>query len=563
MNGLAADSAWLEPVPWLPALAPLWPLALLAALALPPLRTTVLGLARWAALPALLIAIAAPAAALPLPGLLLGGSLQLDAAGRWLLAAVGLLWLAAGWLAEDWLRTPTRATAFLLAMVGALWLTLAGDLPSVLAASVLAAYPLYCLLGGTRGGRVLLVSVVIADLLVLEALLLLAKGGAGLELAALQTALAEAKGHGIVLTLLLLGFGAKAGLMGLHYWLAPATQEAPAPQLAQMVAFTLAAGLLPLLRLLPLADAHWPSAAALLAWLTLAGCLWAAAAGLLQATPRALTAYTLSALTTLWLGLMALGLDQPAAGAASVPVEGVVLPTVFALSGVGVGALLLAGGATQRHGRLVGWLLALLSALLAALAVLGALLVTTAGGDAVHHPLIGALVCTGLLLGASVGAAAGRACAPGSGRESSVSAMLVAAGLVMLVLGLLSLSAAPPAAGGWPLDRLVAPGAALLGGFAAGPITRRLLARLPRIPPGDVLVIIGYLSARLVGAWRRLGAVIGGWRNGLITAGAQVYQRLDRLSTPENAERRLRRWSTATLLLLLTGVVLALLVRSG
>ncbi|WP_295542524.1 proton-conducting transporter membrane subunit [uncultured Thiohalocapsa sp.] len=562
MNGPGADMAWQLPVPWLTVLAPLWPLALLAALALPPLRAPALRLAPWAALPALLVAIAAPAAVLPLPGLLLGGSLLLDATGRWLLAAVGLLWLAAGWLAADWLHTPPRATAFLLAMAGALWLPLAADLPSFLAASVLAAYPLYGLLGGGRGGGGLLVSVVIADLLILEALLLLAKGGAGLDFGSLRTALAAGDDHVIVLALLLLGCGAKAGLMGLHYWLAPAAQAASSPQLAPMVAFTLAAGLLPLWRLLPITSVHWPSAAALLAWLTLGGCLWAVVAGLLQSASRALIAYLLSALAALWLGLMGmgmgLGLDPSAAP------DGIrgFLPAAFALSGIGVAALLLADGAAARHGRLVGWGLALACALLIVGAVLGALLVNAAGGDAPEFPLLGSLVCVGLLLGASV-AAAGGARSPERGGAHRVSAALVAVGLVLLVLAVGSLAAMAAAADAWSPHRLGAPVAALLGALAAGPGAAALLARLPRMPAGDLVVVLAASTARLVAGWDRLGTSVAGWREGLGMAGERMRHRLTRLRTLEQAEAGLRRWSTATLLLLVTAAALALLVRSG
>jgi len=72
-----------------------------ALVLLPGLRAPLARLAPWAALPALLIAVAAPEATLPLPGVLLGASLALDAAGRWVLGGVALLWLIGGWLAAE------------------------------------------------------------------------------------------------------------------------------------------------------------------------------------------------------------------------------------------------------------------------------------------------------------------------------------------------------------------------------------------------------------------------------------------------------------------------------
>jgi hypothetical protein len=546
-------------MPWLPGLAPVWPLTLLAALALPPLRGAVARLAPWAPLPALLIAIAAPQSTLPLPGLMLGGSLQLDATGRWLLAAVALLWLAGGWLARDWLCRPRRAAAWLLAMAGALWLPLAGDLPSALAASVLAAYPLYGLLGGGRGGRVLLASVVIADLLILEAVLLLAKGGAGLDFDAMAAALAETRDRDVVLALLLLGFGAKAGLMGLHYWLAPAMEDAPARLLGPTVAFTLAAGLLPLLRLLPLGEAPWPSAAALLPWLALAGGVWAVAAGLLQATPRAGTAYLLSALASAWLGLLGLGLAAPASTTALTGV----LPPAMALSGLGVAALLLAGGAPDRQGRLAAWALALLAALLAMLAVLGAALPATGGGDTLHGPVMGSLACVGVLLGASAGLPAGRGQRPLAVPEQRAAAVLVAGGLCMAVLATLSAPVTPSAAAVWSDNRVILTITALFGGVAVGLAAVAALARLPRVPAGDLLVPIERAIAGLVAAWTRLGAVMGHWSDRLDRVVGQMRRSLGRQAAIDGGEARLRRWSTATLLLLAVGAAVALLVQQG
>jgi formate hydrogenlyase subunit 3/multisubunit Na+/H+ antiporter MnhD subunit len=557
MSGLAADAAWLGPMPWLPVLAPVWPLALLALLVLPPLRGAVARLAPWAPLPALLIAATAPQSTLPLPGLMLGGSFQLDDTGRWLLAAVALLWLAGGWLARDWLCRPRRTAAWLLAMAGALWLPLTGDMPSALAASVLAVYPLYGLLGGGRGGRALLASVIIADLLILEAVLLLAKGGAGLDFESLRAALAEAQGRDVVLALMLLGFGAKAGLMGLHYWLPPTLVEARSRLLGSVVAFTLVAGLLPWLRLVPVDGLPWP-AAALLPWLALAGCGAAAVAGLLQAAPRALTAYTLSALATLWLGF-GLGLHGPVSAARLTDA----LPAGLALSGVGVGALLLAGGTTASHGRLAGRALALFASLPVALAVLGAALAAAAGGDAVHWPLLGSLVCVGMLLGASATAAAGGAHLAACGPTIRASALLVTGGLVMATAVVFSLSDALPPPAEWPGDRIIALSGALLGGIAAGPLAVTALSRLPRVPAGDLLLMIERVAAGLVAASQRLEVAVGHWRDRLDAVIGRLRWRLGRLGAAEATEAWLRRWSTATLLLLVAGVAVALLARPG
>jgi hypothetical protein len=540
---------------WLPALAPAWPLALTLALVLPPWRRPVLALACWAGLPALLIAIAAPPAEQPLPGLLLGASLQLDDAGRWLLAAVALLWLAGGWLAADWLSLPRRAAAFLLAMAGALWLPLTGDLPSLLAASVLAAYPLYALLGGGRGARALLVSVVIADLLILEALLLLAKGAAGLDFVSLRAALAEAHERTVPLALLLIGFGAKAGVTGLCYWLVPVLTDARARHLGPTVAFALVAGVLPLLRLLPLGEAQWPAVAALLPWLALAGCAWSMMAGLLQAAPRAVTAYTLAALATLWLGLLGLRLEAPEASTA----VSAAFPAMLALAGLGLTALLLASDVVGRRGRIGARLLAVL---LIAPAVLGTTLLTPAASEAAQWPMVGSIGCVGILLGASVTAALGSGHQPRADRASLAGTTLVIAGFGLAALDLASRSGGLPPIDGSHGDWVIAPTAALLTGLALGPVAVRTLAQLPRVPAGDLFTVIEPAAIGLVRAWRQLGRGVELWRD-------RFYQRLalarPRADAPPGMlgriEALLRRWSTATLLLLVAAAAAALLAR--
>lgn len=556
MNAVGAEAG----LPMLlPALVPLWPLALLVALIFPPGRGLVLRLTPWAALPALLVAVAAPPAVLPLPRLLLGVSLRLDTSGRWLLAAVALLWLAGGWLARGWLCEPRRAVAFLLAMSGALWLPLASDLPSTLTASVLAAYPLYGLLGGRRGSRVLLASVVVADLLLLEATLLLVQAGAGLDFEALGEALVELESRNILFALLLLGFGTKAGLMGLHYWLAPTMAEAPSRALGPATAFVLAAGLLPLLRLLPLGGPAWPLAGAALSWLALVGGVWAVAVGLLQASPRARTAYALSALSSLWLGLLGLGLAVPASSTALIGV----LPSATALFGLGVAALLLAGGVSGRHGRHEAQALALLSALLAMLAVLGAMLPAAASSDVLHWPIMGSLACVGIMLGASARLPMDAERRPVPGPDQRTAALLVASGLCLALVAIPSRVEVLLTVDAWSVDPVIPAMTALFGGGGVGFAAAAALARWRRVPAGDLLILIERAIAGLVVAFDQLGAGIAVWRDRFQGVTGQIARGIAEQTAIDGAEKRLRRWSIATVLLLILGAAVALLARPG
>jgi formate hydrogenlyase subunit 3/multisubunit Na+/H+ antiporter MnhD subunit len=546
----------LEPMAWLPGLAPLWPLLLAAALVPAALRAPVLRMAPWAALPALLIAVLAPQTLQPLPWLLLGTTLQLDDAGRWLLAALSLLWLAAGWIVAERLRSPRRAAGFLVAMSGGLWLPLTGDLPSALAASTLAAYPLYGLLAGLNGGRVLLVSVVIADLLILEALLLLAKDGAGLDFASLRAALAQTHERNFLLALVLIGFGAKAGAMGLHYWLASAVAGARAWLLAPLVGFVIAAGALFWLRLLPLGDVQWPAVAALMQWLGLAGGGWAVLAGLLQATPRASLAYALSALTMLWLGLLGLSLGRPAEAAAGMSA---VFPPALALTGLAMASALLGSLAPARAARAV---LVPLSALLISVTALAAALLAGAGTGDARWLVLGAIACVGVLLGASAVSAVRVDGASEANRETLAAAALLAAGCVMAAFASPALSPMLASLDEWRLDSVAALPAALLAGLVGGAIAGPASAWLPRAPAGDLLVALERTVSLLVAAWERFGAALERRRDRLYRSAGQARVVARRNHPASAIEALLRRWSIATLLLLLSAAAAALLLAS-
>jgi hypothetical protein len=86
---------------------------------------------------------------------------------------------------------------------------------------------------------------------------------------------------------------------------------------------------------------------------------------------------------------------------------------------------------------------------------------------------------------------------------------------------------------------------------------------LPRIPAGDLLTLIEYAAAGLVTAWHRLGAIAGQWRDRFQTVAGQMRRHLAEQRAIDNAEARLHRWSTATLLVLVVGTAVALLAQPG
>ncbi|WP_111415559.1 complex I subunit 5 family protein [Billgrantia lactosivorans] len=388
------------------ALAPLWPLLVMLnaglrlALALsrsgPRRGRPRLELldAVWlsAPLPALLLALWPGELALSMQSWMLGGVWQLDAMRRpWLLFAA-LLWLLAGGYARGYLadeRRRARAgegtarrrlTAFALlwplTLAGNLLLILAEDIPSFYLGFVtmtLAAYGLVVHAGGREarlGGFSYLVLALVGEGLILMGLLWSAGSAEALTLSGLRTAIAEAEQGLWMATLLWLGFGVKAGVVGLHVWLPLAHPVAPTPASAVLSGVMVKAGVLGWLSTLPLGVVE-AGLAPLGGWITgagLAGAFVAAVLGVCQRHPKAVLAYSSVSQLGMLASLVGVGLSEPSLWPALLaPV------TLFAgHHGMTKGALFFGVGVSEHPPRLPAWLIWPLLAL-PALSLSGAL----------------------------------------------------------------------------------------------------------------------------------------------------------------------------------------------
>jgi len=363
--------------------------------------------ARWlmvaAPLPALLAAaLLPPGSSLSLPWLLLGSELGLDATGRVFLLFSALLWLAASLYAAGSCAGDREAARFrvffLLAMAGNLGLIVAQDIVSFYVAfSVmgLAATGLVAHRGSLRARRAArryLAWTIAGELLLFVAVVMLAaQHGGGLAFSVLQSN----PPAGLVTALLLIGFGIKLALPGLHLWLPQAYAAAPAPAVAVLSGAMIKAGLLGWLRFLP------PGDAALIVWgqvlmLTgVGGILFGAALALLQQRPRLVLAYSsISKMGVLTSGVGA-ALTWPAAAPALIGA----LALYAAHHALAKGALFLGLGLVERGG-LRPWALAGLGFL--ALALAGAPLTSGAlAKSGLNAALPGAAYPLTLVLGAS------------------------------------------------------------------------------------------------------------------------------------------------------------------
>ena len=299
--------------PWL-LLVVLLGLVPAGALLLPRLRPAALAVAPWAALPALLLALFAPAGlTLELPSVLLGTRLGLDATGQVFLSLTALLWLLSGIYARSYLAHDADLhrffACFLLAMTGNLGLTVALDMASFYCGFALMSFAAYGLIvhygdrEAQRAGRIYIIMVIFGELLLFAALVVAALDTHHIAFAGVMALLPTAPHRDLVLGLALAGFGVKAGALPLHVWLPLAHPAAPTPASAVLSGAMIKAGLLGWLRFLPLGALALPGWAALMMAAGVTALFLGAAVGAVQRLPKAVLAYS----SISQMGLMTLG----------------------------------------------------------------------------------------------------------------------------------------------------------------------------------------------------------------------------------------------------------------
>lgn len=503
-------------------------LPFLLALALAPrqLRQAALGLSPWAAVPALLLALAAPATEIEFPWLVFGTRFALTEVERLLLGVTAALWLAAGVYGHAYLDSdPRRAryTAFFLAAMGGnLGVVVAQDLASFYVLFALMSFSSYGLVvhagdgAAYRAGRIYVVLVVLGELLLFSGFVLLAAQPERINLSALGPLRARAPTEGWAVPLLALGFGVKAGALPVHFWLPLAHPVAPTPASAVLSGAMIKAGLIGWLRFLPVGVPGIETWALVFVIFGLAAAFYGTLVGLGQSDAKAVLAYS---------SISQMGLMTVAAGATLLEPEAA-LPVAAAYAAhhalakgglfLGVGLAHAARGGMQRTVAASGLLL-FSAALAGAPATSGAaaklMLKDAAGvlppgwtapvlfllpiaaaatttlmlrflylvwprGDATHG--------AGWLLWASwLGLAAAVATAPLwlPGWEGGLAGALAAKELT---------TALGPIVAGLALAAL-----------ASGP-ARASIARLPRAPQGDLVVVAEAAWRALAIAWTRL-----------------------------------------------------------
>ena len=354
----------------------LLPLGLAALWSVPTLREGIGRLAPWAPAPALVLSLAgSPGEPVQLDWLLLGTGLGLTEVTRVFLLFTALLWLGAGIHARGYLSDDPRRHRFelfwLLTLVGNLVLILALDIATFYVGFALMTFAAFGLVVHTgkpdarRAGRVYLVMAVLGEGLILAGILLTAEEAAAPLLpllADVPAVIADSERRDLLIALLWLGFGIKAGLPLLHLWLPLAHPVAPVPASAVLSGAMIKAGLLAWLHILPFGLVSLPGWSALAIGAGLLAAFGAAFIGLHQHHPKTVLAYS----SISQMGLITVGVGM----ALQVPTLAPLLVaaiTVYALHhAMAKGALFLSVAVARHPGRLAGpllWVLLSLPAL--------------------------------------------------------------------------------------------------------------------------------------------------------------------------------------------------------
>jgi len=166
-----------------------------------------------------------------------------------------------------------------------------------------------------RAGRIYLGFMIVADLVLFEALLVAAANTGDLGFEAVHNALARSSASGFYVSMVLAGFALKASAWPLHFWLPLAFRAVPAAIVLLLGGVPVAIGLVGMLRWLPLGELAFPEMGMGIQWIALVAVIYGTVVGLLQARSRALLAYAVIVVTSLFIMILGHGLEWPATGA--------------------------------------------------------------------------------------------------------------------------------------------------------------------------------------------------------------------------------------------------------
>ncbi len=280
------------------------PLVVLSVFLAPALRALARAVTPFAAVPALTAAALAIGGApfgAELPALRI--SLRLDRPGGLLLLAAALVWLIVSILAlkegQGRGNADRFTIAWLLTMAGSLGVFIAADLLTFYLVYALVSVPAYYLVAhdeepsSLRAGAVYMAFALLGEAVLLIAFVMLAAGepSGGVQIHDVVAALPRSPWRDAALALVILGFGMKIALVPLHGWMSLTYTAAPIPAAAVLSGAGVKAGVIGLIRFLPL-GAAFPGWGEVLVWLGFIAAFYGVAIGVTQRDPKTMLAYS-------------------------------------------------------------------------------------------------------------------------------------------------------------------------------------------------------------------------------------------------------------------------------
>jgi formate hydrogenlyase subunit 3/multisubunit Na+/H+ antiporter MnhD subunit len=277
------------------------PLALLGACFFRGWRERALGLQWLAPLPAFaaaLLVLSRGPVTCDLP--VVGFTLFLDASGALILVVAALLWIfvtAALW--HDGRPDNRFGVSWLLTMYGNIGVFIAGDLVSFYLFYALVSIPAYGLFSFSedaeqkRAGAVYMAFTIAGEALLLLAFAMLAAGEphGSIRIEDVMATLAESPWHNAILALVIAGFGMKIGTVPFNGWMPLTYKAAPIAAAAVLSGAGVKAGVIGLIRFLPLGVPMTGWGDVLLA-LGFFSAFYGVGIGLTQNNPKVVLAYS-------------------------------------------------------------------------------------------------------------------------------------------------------------------------------------------------------------------------------------------------------------------------------
>jgi len=191
------------------------------------------------------------------------------------------------------------AISWLLTMAGSLGVFIAADLLTFYFVYALVSIPAYYLVAhdedasSRRAGAVYLAFALLGEAVLLIAFVMLAAGepSGSVQIRDVVAALPTSPWRDAALALIIIGFGMKIALVPLHGWMPLAYSAAPISAAAVLSGAAVKAGVIGLIRFLPL-SAAFPGWGEALAWTGFISAFYGVAIGVTQRNPKTMLAYS-------------------------------------------------------------------------------------------------------------------------------------------------------------------------------------------------------------------------------------------------------------------------------